>query len=259
MVIAKRLIADGDTPVTINLANFIPSGGVAHYWQLSSANALAQQADVALAGSTLNFTAHPETVNLFVIPTALVAPANVNAVASATTVNLSWNSVAAAASGYKVYRSTSIYAPYSFVGNAATTNYSDAGLTADTTYLYKIASVNGAAISALSALDPATTTVFTDDPLNTGIVAKAVHVTELRTAVNAMRTAAGIGVQTFTDSPLTAGTPIKALHISQLRTALDQARSALGLGGIAYVDPAITPGVTVLKMAHIVDLRNGVK
>jgi hypothetical protein len=256
MVMAKVL--SGDTQVTIDLANFNPSGGAAHYWLLSSANAIAQQADVALAGASLTFTAHPETVNLFVIPSTLVPPANVNALATGTTVNVSWNAVAGAV-GYKVYRATSINGPFNLVGNPAGTSYPDAGLGADTAYLYKVAAVNGTAISALSALDAATTTVFSDDPLNGGTAAKAAHITQLRTAVNAMRVAADIGVQSFSDTPLNAGTTIKAVHVTELRTALDQARAALGLPAIVYVDPAIAPHSTTIKAAHMIDLRNGVK
>ena len=256
MVIAKVL--SGATPVTIHLSNFLPSGSVAHYWQLSAANAIAQQPDVALAGTTLSFTANPETVNLFVIPSSLVAPTNVNALASGATVNISWTA-AAGADSYKVYRSTSIHRPFTFVGNAAGTSYPDAGLAADTTYLYRVAAVNGTAVSAWSAFDAATTTVFTDDPLNAGTTVMATHIAQLRTAVNAMRTAADIGAQAFTDTPLLSGTAIKALHITQLRTALDQARAALGLSPIGYADPAITAGLTILQTAHITDLRNGVK
>src|SRR5207244_10491712 len=92
-----------------------------HYWLLSAANAIAQQADVALAGASLTFTAQPGTVNLFVIPSSLVPPANVNALASGTTVNIGWDAVAGAG-GYKVYRATSIYSPFNSVGNAAGTS-----------------------------------------------------------------------------------------------------------------------------------------
>src|SRR5205085_7325651 len=104
-----------------------------------------------------------------------------------------------------------------------TTSSSDTGLTADTTYVYKVRAVAGAAGSPY-AIDAATTTIFTDDPLNVGTVAKITHLTQLRTAVNAMRAAAGLGAQSFTDPTLT-GVKIKAVHLTELRTALDQARS----------------------------------
>jgi len=63
----------------------------------------------------------------------------------------------------------------------------------------------------------------------------------------------------FTDDPLNAGTAIKAVHLTQLRTALDQARAALGLSPLPYTDPTIIPGSTIVKTAHIADVRNGVK
>jgi hypothetical protein len=85
-----------------------------------------------------------------------------------------------------------------------------------------------------------------------------VHITQLRTAVNAVRAAAGLGAQSFTDPSLPA-VKIKATHVTQLRTALDAARTAIGLPAVSYTDSTITAGSTVLKTAHIADLRNGVK
>jgi len=106
--------------------------------------------------------------------------------------------------------------------------------------------------------DAATTTIFTDAPLPGGSLVKAVYITQLRTAVNAMRAAAGLGAQSFTDPSLSA-VKIKATHLTQLRTALDAARTAIGLPAVSYTDPTITAGSTVLKTVHIADLRNGVK
>jgi hypothetical protein len=108
-------------------------------------------------------------------------------------------------------------------------------------------------------VDAATTIIFIDDPLNAGMRVKAIHVTQLRTAVNAMLASKGLGPQAFTDTPLAAGMPIRAVHVTELRTALDQARSAIGLTALVYVDPTITSGVTKLKVAHITNLRDGVK
>jgi len=83
-------------------------------------------------------------------------------------------------------------------------------------------------------------------------------VTELRTAVNALRGAAGLGAASFTDASL-PGIPIKALHITQLRAALDAARIALGLPAITYADSALTAGVTPVKAVHLQQLRNGIE
>jgi len=104
-----------------------------------------------------------------------------------------------------------------------------------------------------------TTVVFTDDPLVArSTVIKAIHITQLRQAVNEIRANAGLGTFSFTD-PSLAGVRIKAVHITELRTALDQARSALGLSTGGYTDPAITLGVTVAKAIHIQELRDRMK
>ncbi len=256
IVDAKTL--SGDTPVTVNIANYLPSGA-AQWWQLGSGNVIQPQAPVALVGSALSFTAPAQTINLFVIPGSyLTPPATVDATASSSSaVTVNWSAVAGAAS-YTVYRSTSVNGPFNPIGTTASTSFPDSGLAADTTYLYKVASVSGSAVSPLSVLDPATTTIFTT-AATAGTVAQAVDITQLRTAVNAMRAAANVGTQTFTDPALNAGTAIKAVHVTELRTALDQARAALGISSLVYTDPTITPGVTTLKAAHITELRNGVK
>jgi hypothetical protein len=54
-------------------------------------------------------------------------------------------------------------------------------------------------------------------------------------------------------------TPLKRLHIMNLRTSLDAARSALGLPALTYTDPTITAGVTAVKTVHVEQLRNGTK
>ena len=98
---------------------------------------------------------------------------------------------------------------------------------------------------------------FTDDPIAATITAvKALHITELRQAVNDMRVAAGLLPASFTDS---SPTTIKAVHVQELRTDLNQARTALGLPPITYTDGTLTGGTTVVKAAHVQDLRTGVK
>jgi hypothetical protein len=70
---------------------------------------------------------------------------------------------------------------------------------------------------------PATTVMFTDTSL-AGVVIKAAHITELRTAVNAMRAAAGLSSTAFTDGSR-PGVIIKRVHIAELRSSLDEART----------------------------------
>ena len=79
---------------------------------------------------------------------------------------------------------------------------------------------------------------------------------EVRTAVNAMRVAGGLTPQAFTHGSL-GGVPIKRLHFVELRTALDAARSAIGLGEILYTDPVLGAMVTTVKALHVSELRVG--
>jgi hypothetical protein len=66
-------------------------------------------------------------------------------------------------------------------------------------------------------------------------------------------------VFTWTDPTLTRGTtPIKAVHIRELRTALNQVYQALGRALPAYTDSTIVAGQTTAKAAHIQELRTAV-
>jgi peptidyl-Asp metalloendopeptidase len=99
---------------------------------------------------------------------------------------------------------------------------------------------------------------FTDDPLVAGTTrVKAVHITELRTAVNSFRAAAGLGNATFTGATL-SGARVKAIHIQELRDALAPARANLGLSAVTYTNPVLSSAVRV-KAIHVQELRNAVK
>jgi hypothetical protein len=47
------------------------------------------------------------------------------------------------------------------------------------------------------------------------------------------------------------------VHVTELRAGLDAARAAVGLPAIGYTDPVITVGITLMKAAHITELRAG--
>jgi hypothetical protein len=184
------------------------------------------------------------------------APAGVNARATASTqVTITWNT-ATGATSYQIFRR----APggsFTQIGTSNTTSFVDNTASANTAYLYRVRSVNSGGASSDSASDLATTVIFTDDPLvarSTKI--KAVHLAELRTAVNAVRSLAGIGTTTFTDSA-SPGVVVKAIHINQLRAALDPALSALGFASGGYTD-TLSTGV-LIKAVHLQEIRNRVK
>jgi hypothetical protein len=95
---------------------------------------------------------------------------------------------------------------------------------------------------------------FTDDPANPGMLVKGVHITELRTAVNSFRAAAGLAAATWTDASL-AGVRVKATHIAELRTALTPALTAFGRTA-TYSGATVTGNV---RAALVQELRNLMK
>ena len=102
---------------------------------------------------------------------------------------------------------------------------------------------------------------FTDDPISaqSGVI-KAVYLTELRTAINSLRTARGQLAYSWTDSTLTTGsTQVKAVHLTELRTALNQAYQAAGRTAPTYTDLSVVAGTTVIKAVHINELRSAVR
>jgi hypothetical protein len=188
----------------------------------------------------------------------LGTPSGLAAAATTTTsVSLTWNA-AAGATGYKISRSSNLFS-FSQIGTSGSPSYTDNTASAGTSYLYTVRATDGTNDSANSNSDLATTVIFTDPTLITGTTkVKAAHISELRTAVNAVRVLAGIGTTTFTDPTLSSSIVIKNVHVSQLRSALDTARSTLALTAQGYTDFPITGGTTV-KAAHINQLRQGVQ
>ena len=195
------------------------------------------------------------SVQHLVLITDFGAPAFFSATLFGSAVELDWSAVGAASS-YDIFRSTSLTGPYSFVKNSAGTSTSDSSIAPNITYLYKVRAVKSGVVSAFSTIDPATTITFTDPNLIGAPMIRRVHITELRTAVQAMRVAAELPPATFANEPLAAGTPVLRLHLIQLRTAVNEALAALGLPPFGYTDAIVTAGSTMIKKAHITELRN---
>jgi hypothetical protein len=188
----------------------------------------------------------------------IAAPTGLSATASTTSqVAITWTPVPGSAH-YEIARRSG-GGGFSTIASPTVSAYMDNSVTANTTYIYKVRAVDSSNnVSTYSAIDAATTILFTDDPLISGTtVVKAVHITQLRTAVNAMRAAGGLAAFTFTDPALTVGGLIKGIHVTELRTALDAARSAIGLAALSYSDTSLA-GVRA-KAVHFQELRTGCK
>ena len=98
---------------------------------------------------------------------------------------------------------------------------------------------------------------FTDDPIVAGVTpVRAVHFTELRTHIDALREEAGLGRSRWTDPVLRAGvTPVRLVHLLELREALRAAYTAAGPSAPRWTDAAPTAGTTQIRAAHLTELR----
>ena len=191
-------------------------------------------------------------------PAAPPPPTGVNARAQSPplTVLVTWN-LSTGATSYEIYRRAP-GASYLLIGTvgATATSFTDTSPAADTAYLYRVRAVNAGG-SADSAPDLATTVIFTEDPLVGGSTPiRALHLAELRTAVDAVRAQDGLGAGTYTDAA-SPGVPIRAIHINELRTQLDAAMGPLGFQTGNWTD-TISSGVPI-KAVHFQEIRNRVK
>lgn len=103
--------------------------------------------------------------------------------------------------------------------------------------------------------------LFTDPTLTAGSTPiKAVHVTELRSAINTLRAVNNLAAFSWTDPTLTAGTtPAKKVHMDELRQALNEAYQAAGQSAPGYTDPTIVAQQTMIKASHVSELRTAVR
>jgi hypothetical protein len=195
-----------------------------------------------------------QTVNPFATPTNVVATGT-----SSTTATITWTALGGATS-YEVRRSVNGGA-WILAGAPAPASFNDSGLTPNSEYLYVVRAIFGASgSSADSAPDVATTGTFADDPLVAGTTTiKAIHITELRTAANALRVTAGLTPVTFTDSALGPATMIRKVHIEELRSAILEARAIVRLPSLFFADAPLTAGTTPVKAMHIQQLRDALK
>lgn len=116
-------------------------------------------------------------------------------------------------------------------------------------------------MSAAKSVKATFSKTYTDDPITSQSTSiKAVHITDLRQAINTLRSNNSLSSFSFTDSTLTAGTTqMKAVHITELRSALNGVYTAKSLTQPSYTDPTITAGQTTAKKAHIAEIRQAVK
>jgi hypothetical protein len=182
-----------------------------------------------------------------------------NIVATATTstsVSVAWAGTAGAT--YEVVRFAAGGNTTS-VGTSVSGSLTDNTPASNTAYLYNVHAVSPAP-SPYGIANLATTVIFSDPSLAQGGTVRGVHITELRAAVDAVRTLAALAAGTYTDPTLTPGVSvIRAAHINDLRVALGTARNALFLPAIIYTHAFIFPAVTTISAVDVNELRDGVR
>lgn len=199
-------------------------------------------------------------------PTGLVATAEFPSV-GITNVRLTWNAPASGPSvaSYVVEckRPGTGFEQIAAV-QEPTRTYTDAAVTLDTAYLYRVRAVfTNAGGSDYSNKDLATTVAFTDSQLP-GVTIKAVHLTELRRAVNAVRALApGLAAASWTypdpvSSPQSQRRAVRVEDVTDLRTRLDEALAPLGLT-IGYPSSPPLASGALISAQHFEQVRARVK
>jgi hypothetical protein len=204
----------------------------------------------------------------------LSAPSSLIAIGTSTPqVNLNWTaSTGGTVDHYQVERMQSLSSGYTVVNsNVTATSYSDPAVSSGAAYLYKIRAVDSQGnFTNYSNIDLATTVTFDNDPLvsysedhNNATPIRAIHFTQLRDAVNAVRRLVDPNAAPFnwsdTIHPVQAGGGIYASHLTDLRTNLNTALAALNLPALNYQYPTITPQLSPIHKADIQELRDAVK
>ena len=101
---------------------------------------------------------------------------------------------------------------------------------------------------------------FTDDPIEPGVTpVKAIHFTELRVRIDALRRVAGLEAFPWTDLVLRPRvTPVRLVHLLELREALADAYAAAGRASPGWTNATPAAGSTPIRAAHLMELRAAV-
>ena len=183
---------------------------------------------------------------------------------SSSQISLSWAAPDLGADGYEVSRAP--FAGGSVPGapsyqtiatNVVTTSLTDSTggatpLQSGYTYLYRVRACKpcGSTPTWSPLGDPDPATLYGDFSL-TGAPVRAVHLLELRTAVDVARSLVGLSVGGWAEV-IGAGTPVRGTHLDELRTRAD---APFGPPTGGYTDASPAAG-KVIRSVHVAELRN---
>ena len=199
---------------------------------------------------------------------AAATPTGLAATAESGSITLNW-SAASGAGNYRVERKGAGGA-YNFLSATSLTTLTDSGASLGSAYLYRVCVADGTnnCTSGYSNIvlgarlnfptDSALTTIGDDASGQTVTTMKAAHITELRAAVNAVRSLAGLPAATWAHPTLTPSvTEISKEDVNELRTKLDEALTALGVRTSNWIDHPLAgaPNGTLIRGVQITQLR----
>jgi hypothetical protein len=186
------------------------------------------------------------------VPT--LAPSGVAAAATTTTsINIAWNPLSGATT-YQLMRSSDGN-PYVDIGSPTSGTSATDGVSSGKTYLYKVRALLGGLWTDASSPDLATTILFTDDNVLAGLTVRALHLQEIRSAVNAVLVSAGMSAPYSGPS---VGTTIAASDITALRNSVTTAYAKIGMPQLSFAE-TITAGTSKIKASHFQELRDRTK
>jgi hypothetical protein len=198
-------------------------------------------------------------------PTSLVATAT-NFNSPTATVSLTWGAPYSGSVISYVVERAGLVGQFTQVGQpvaAPATSFNDTTASEGAAYLYRVKAVYAGGASLYSNTDMATAVAFTDSQLQ-GVTIKAVHLTELRSAVAAVRALAGLSPATWTypdpvSSPASQRRAVYLEDVTDLRARLDDALGPLGLPTGGYpTNPPLARGA-VVNAQHFEQIRARVK
>src|SRR5687767_14277557 len=94
-------------------------------------------------------------------------------------------------------------------------------------------------------------------PISVGDFIQAVHIIEMRAAIDALRAKRGLAPYPWMH-PLGAGAVVRAADVAELRTAISDMFAAAGKVPPVFTDSPLTPGVTVIRARHLSELHSAV-
>jgi RHS repeat-associated protein len=185
--------------------------------------------------------------------TSLSPPTNLTSSYTGSGISLNWTP-SSGAHHYQIERRSAGNPAFQSIGTSTGRSYTDSTAGPGAAYVYRVRAADAQNnVSGSSNARLAVARTFTDPALVSGVtLVKAAHVTELREAIDAVRTLAG-SPQASWSAGVAQGQTIFAVQVEETRAALTPALQALNLTVPGFTDPQLFQ-VTIKKL-HIEELR----